>query len=101
MHQSELERAVARATGESRRRIKKHGFYLLKEPDRPPDDVSLALDCPGCGTVVNLTPPAVSALPSLAECLRCDAVYPYREHELYAAPTDELTDSELTTVDCT
>ena len=51
MNQSELERAVARATGESRRFVKQFGFSLVDDEPRPGDELTLAIDCPGCGAV--------------------------------------------------
>jgi hypothetical protein len=54
MNQSQVERAVARATGESRRFIKRLGFSLIDdEPDHSVDP-GLVIDCPGCGVVFNL-----------------------------------------------
>ncbi len=51
MNQSELERAVARATGESRRFVKRFGFSLVDDEPKPGDELTLAIDCPGCGAV--------------------------------------------------
>ncbi|HXY34307.1 MAG TPA: hypothetical protein VEI07_08775, partial [Planctomycetaceae bacterium] len=52
MNQSEVERAVARATGESRRFVKRFGFSLIPEEPNHCQPV-LAIDCPGCGAVLN------------------------------------------------
>jgi hypothetical protein len=89
MTQSQLERAVARATCESRRTIQGRGFSLLADeppgpldPDEPP---RLVLDCPGCGREVHLSSRGLVALPDLAECPRCDAAYPYTYAEVHAA----------------
>jgi hypothetical protein len=81
MNQSEVERAVARATGESRRFIKRFGFSLLYEDPEHCSDPALAIDCPGCGAVFNLDD--VANLLSELECPRCDAVYPVAADELY------------------
>ena len=89
MTQSELECAVARITGESRRMVHKHGFHLLDDPELPPDDLSLVLDCPGCGALVPMPSPVDATLSVLAECRHCDAAYPFQEHELYAVTTAE------------
>ena len=80
MNQAEVERAVARATGESRRFIKRFGFSLV--PDEPGQchDAALAIDCPGCGAALELND--VANLREL-ECPRCDAVYPIADDELY------------------
>lgn len=90
MQQSALERAVARATGESRRTIRHYGFSLI--PEEPPavETVShLGLDCPGCGAAIALSS---GTLPELAECTRCDGAYPYAPYELYLA---EAADDSL------
>ena len=81
MNQSEVERAVARATGESRRFIKRFGFSLLSEEPERCADPALAIDCPGCGAVFNLDD--VSNPQIELECPRCDAVYPVASDELY------------------
>ena len=49
MTQSELERAVCRATGESRQTIRRYGFGLVEEQAESLADPALVLDCPGCG----------------------------------------------------
>ena len=82
MRQSELERAVARQTGETRQTIRQRGFSLLDDVEFPADHVGLTLDCPGCGAVVPLSVGPSSTLPELAECGRCDAAYPYTAQEL-------------------
>jgi hypothetical protein len=81
MNQFEVERAVARATGESRRFIKRFGFSLLSEEPERCADPALAIDCPGCGAVFSLG--GVLSLHSELECPRCDAAYPIAADELY------------------
>jgi hypothetical protein len=81
MNQSEVERAVARATGESRRFIKRFGFSLLSEEPEDSADLALGIDCPGCGAA--LSPDHVVNLLNELECPRCDAVYPVAADELY------------------
>jgi uncharacterized C2H2 Zn-finger protein len=81
MNQSEVERAVARATGESRRFIKRFGFSLIVDEPEHCCDAALAIDCPGCGAVFNLNDVANHL--SELECPRCDAVYPVAADELY------------------
>jgi hypothetical protein len=78
MNQSELERAVARATGESRRFVKQFGFSLVDDEPKPGDELTLAIDCPGCGAICD-----GCNLGQGLECLRCDAVYPVSVDELY------------------
>ena len=81
MNQSEVERAVARATGESRRFVKRFGFSLISDATEHCTDPALAIDCPGCGAA--FSPDDVVNLVSELECPRCDAVYPIAADELY------------------
>jgi hypothetical protein len=81
MTPSELDRAVARATGESRHTIQAQGFSLLAP--LPADDPQYCLACPGCGGDVVLTRGDELELPELAECGRCDVAYPYEHAEIY------------------
>lgn len=83
MNRSVLERAVARATGESRRTIRHYGFNLVsEEPPVEKAPAHLGLGCPGCGAEIAL-PSQPATLPELAECTRCDGAYPYAPDELY------------------
>ncbi len=84
MNRSALERAVARATGESRRTIRNFGFSLV--PDEAPAAAmtQLGLDCPGCGAGIALQN-TDSKLPEYVECARCDAAFPYSHDKLYLA----------------
>jgi hypothetical protein len=91
MNRSALERAVARATGESRRTIRRFGFSLLPEDTATEDIAQLGLDCPGCGAEIAL-PTQGSDFPEFAECPRCDAAYPYHADELFVA---ECSDEAL------
>ena len=88
MNQSCLERAVARATGESRRTIRQHGFNLILDEILPETSPYLGLDCPGCGSEVVVAATG-SALPEFAECRCCDLAYPYRSKELYLCADPE------------
>jgi uncharacterized paraquat-inducible protein A len=83
MNQSEVERAVTRATGESRRFIKRFGFSVIADEREHFADASLVVDCPGCSAVFNLDD--VANPRSELECPRCDAVYPIAAGELYVA----------------
>ena len=84
MTRSEIERAVARATGESRATIRSYGFTLLPEEPDTATDPSLVLDCPGCGSSLDATTAAAGIFRAI-ECPRCDAVYPFALNELYVA----------------
>ncbi len=81
MNQSEIVRAVARATGESCRLIRRIGFSLVADEGEPDNNPALAIDCPGCGAVIH--PPSTLHLATGLECRRCDAVYPVSVDELY------------------
>ena len=84
MTQSEIERAVCRATGETRRTIRSYGFNLEREEGQPFGDLSLVLDCPGCGELLNAASASVGPL-KFIECPRCDAVYPFTADEIYVS----------------
>jgi hypothetical protein len=81
MTQSELEKAVSRATGESRRTIRSFGFSLLDEQPALANDPLLVLDCPGCGLPLDAADSSFDDFN--IECQRCDAVYPFAADELY------------------
>jgi hypothetical protein len=85
MTQNELNRAVARATGESHGTIRNFGFILERQEPEPESEPTLAVDCPGCGARLELDP----SEPGLVECLRCDAVYPDSDHEIYVTDISE------------
>ena len=82
MTQSEIERAVCRATGESRRTIRSYGFNIQSEESKSFDDLSLALDCPGCGAPLDAAKASTGTL-KFIECPRCDALYPFTVYEIY------------------
>jgi hypothetical protein len=82
MTQSEIERAVCRATGETRRTIRSYGFNLQSEESESFEDLSLVLDCPGCGAPLDAANASTGPL-KFIECSRCDAVYPFTVDEIY------------------
>jgi hypothetical protein len=82
MTRSEIERAVSRATGETRRTIRSYGFSLISEEPDSPDDPLLVLDCPGCGAPLDAVN-ASTGIFKFIECPRCDALYPFAVHEIY------------------
>jgi hypothetical protein len=88
MTRSEIERAVSRVTGETRRTVRSYGFSLLaEEPEPPNDEPLLVLDCPGCGTRLGakVDPCGVR---EFIECPRCDALYPIAVDDMYVADAD-------------
>lgn len=89
MRQSEIDRAVARATGESRSTVAGIGFSLWEpEPAEAAEtQLHVALECPGCGRLVRLTPQQFQDPGADAECERCDVAYAYEPAELFAVET--------------
>ena len=82
MTQSELCRAVSNATGETRGTIRARGFSLVElDADVTEQPQDLSLECPGCGAEVSLAG-RYDQLPELAECMRCDAAFPFATSEL-------------------
>jgi predicted Zn finger-like uncharacterized protein len=81
MTQNELNRAVARVTGESRGTIRDLGFILARQEPEPATEPMLAVDCPGCGAQLAINPS--KPLGRLVECSRCDALFPYSDREIY------------------
>jgi hypothetical protein len=91
MTPSQLVRAVAAATGESRRTIDRLGFRLLDEPSGQgePDDLVLALDCPFCGHPIVLTT-GPGDTPGLTSCDPCDVEFDFGPDEIYATDSRDL-----------
>src|SRR4051812_18294916 len=83
MTRIQLERSVARRTGESLATIRHLGFHV--QADRPedlePEDLHLAVDCPFCGASTPL-PSDSGGLSALAECDRCDVDFDYDPAEV-------------------
>ncbi len=86
MTQAQLDRTVARRTGESLATIRHLGFHAQGGPpaDLEPEDLHLAVDCPFCGGSSPL-PSGSGGLPALGECDRCDVFFDYAPAEVYAA----------------
>ena len=86
---TQLERTVARQTGESPRTIRGLGFTLRTGPpgDLEPEDLRLMLDCPFCDRAVPYPGRAGDGSPALAECPgpRCDVYFEFDPDEVYAA----------------
>ena len=87
MNRRQLDRAVARATGESLRTVRARGFSLIPEgPTAPaPDDLSFDAECPRCGRAVP-HPGWAGGAPALAECVGCDLYF-----EPLPRPADSAT----------
>jgi hypothetical protein len=85
--QSQLDRAVAAATGESVATIHRLGFVVQRgAPSRPePEDLVLAVDCPFCRRPVPYPGLAGDGSAALAECDRCDVYFDFDPIEVYAA----------------
>jgi hypothetical protein len=75
MTQQQLDRTVARKTGESIHTIRHRGFSIQAGPpqDLEPEDLLLAVDCPFCGQPCHLP----AGLSALAECNSCDVDFDY------------------------
>lgn len=85
MTQAQLDRAVAAATGESVRTVRRHGFGVPAAS--PPDDggeLRLRLGCPFCGRPAAYPGLAAGGEACLAECLRCDVYFDFDPREVYA-----------------
>jgi hypothetical protein len=93
---TQLERTVARQTGESPRTIRGLGFTLRTGPpgDLEPEDLRLLIDCPFCGRAVPYPGRAGDGSPALAECLapRCDVYFEFDPAEVYAAQVVGVTE---------
>ena len=87
MLQLDIDSAVARATGESRRMITRRGFSLEQRPTARADDLRIGLDCPGCGRLAAVHPGTFTRCPCEAECAGCDAVYDADPGELLVIET--------------
>ena len=86
MTQAQLDRTVARRTGESLATIRRLGFHAQAGPagDLEPEDLHLAVDCPFCGGSSPL-PTGLIGPPASTECDRCDVFFDYVPDEVYAA----------------
>ena len=83
MYRDDLSCAVADVTGESVAVIDHLGFQIY-DPFDDDDNETLVLDCPFCGGTVLLSTTGPEALPEVAECVRCDTLFDYQEHEIYS-----------------
>jgi hypothetical protein len=77
MTQTQLDHAVAVATGESPRTVARLGFSLVPDgPDEPPP-LYLAVDCPHCRKPAWFPGRLADGSCPLAECPGCDALFAF------------------------
>jgi len=86
MTRSQLDRTVARRTGEPLAVIRRLGFQARsgRPDDLESEDLHLAVDCPFCGGGVTL-PPSPAGPPALADCGGCDVEFEFAAADVYAA----------------
>jgi hypothetical protein len=86
VNRRQLDRAVARATGESLRTVRARGFSVLPDgpPATAPDDLALGAECPRCSRAVPHPGWAGDGAPALAECADCDLYFEPRPETAYA-----------------
>ena len=91
MTRTQLERAVAGATGESLRTVRGLGFGLLAEQPADPrvEELMLALNCPFCRHPVVLQA-GPGDEPGLAACASCDVEFDFDPVEIYVAEGPDL-----------
>jgi hypothetical protein len=87
MMQAEINRAVARVTGESRRMVARRGFSLEPPSSASPDGVQIGFNCPGCGSLIPIPLTPLGPYLSEAECASCDVVYDIDPHALFVIDT--------------
>jgi hypothetical protein len=87
MTQDQLDRSVARITGDSLATVKRLGFVILSPRSRnlARGELHLVLDCPYCGRPVRYPGPARDGTLLLAECARCDVEFDFELGEVYAS----------------
>jgi hypothetical protein len=95
MTQRQLDRAVARTTGESLASVRRLGFGILPGPPvaMGPEDLDLAVDCPRCGACRRL-PCDRHGTAAMAECVPCDLLFDYRPEDVYVAGEDRAGTGE-------
>jgi hypothetical protein len=91
MTRTQLERAVAGATGEPLRTVRRRGFGLLAEAPSDPraDELVLAVDCPFCRHPVVLQA-GPGDEPGLGGCDHCDVEFDFDASEIYVAAGPDL-----------
>jgi hypothetical protein len=86
MTQAQLDRSVARSTGESLRTVRSLGFHLQagRPLDLEPEDLHLAIDCPRCGGPCPLPCDREDPV-AMGECVPCDFLFDYRPSDVRVA----------------
>jgi hypothetical protein len=86
MTRTQLNRQVARITGEPIGNITTLGFSLIRPSSESlePEDIRLVLDCPFCGRPVPYPGSAAAGSEPMAECERCDVYFGFDTCEVYA-----------------
>ena len=87
MTQRRLDHAVAGATGESLRTVRRLGFTIPSAlPDgEDPEGLFLAVDCPFCRQGVPYPGPACDGPDAPAECPACDIYFDCGPDDIYAS----------------
>jgi hypothetical protein len=87
MTQSQLDSAVAEATGESLHTVHSLGFSLFAgDPgDLEPEESRLVVDCPSCRKPVPYHGLAADGSLPMGECIARDVYFPFVALEVYAA----------------
>jgi hypothetical protein len=86
--QAQLDRHVARRTGESVGTVARLGFSALPD-DRPadphPEALFLVIDCPHCRRPASFPGQLADGSCPLAECAACDALFAFDLLDVYVA----------------
>ncbi len=93
MTQMQLDRQIARITGDPLSTVNTLGFSVIAEQpdDLEPEDVELVLDCPFCRRPVSYPGPAGDGTEALAECDRCDVYFAFDPSEVYPIAHDDMS----------
>jgi hypothetical protein len=88
MTRTQLNRQVARITGEPIGYITALGFSLLRPGGASiePEDIQLVLECPFCGRPVPYPASAAAGSEPMAECERCDVYFDFVPQEVRDIP---------------
>jgi len=86
MTQAQIDRSVARSTGESLRTIRSFGFHLQAglSLDLEPEDLHLAVACPHCGVPRPLSCESQGPA-AMGKCVPCNLLFDYRPSDVRVA----------------